>query len=84
MTVLNITDVQPPDTCWVWWGPSWHRMRCRKKPGHDRAHSCHNDCGEMSESGAVCGDEPDHTGPHAWELTDKPAPRRGDKETPRS
>jgi hypothetical protein len=41
--------------------------RCHKKSGHDRACSCHNDCGVCDADGWVCSLEPDHTGSHNWE-----------------
>lgn len=31
-------ELKPEGSCWQWWGPADHRMRCRKPLGHDGAH----------------------------------------------
>jgi hypothetical protein len=40
---------------------------CHKQAGHRGACSDHNDCGEISTGGEVCGLHPDHEGLHAWD-----------------
>lgn len=50
--------------CMQWFGPDWHRMRCRKRPGHHGDHCCEGGlCGGETPSGSLCGKEENHEGP---------------------
>jgi hypothetical protein len=64
---LSTIEVAPAGICFAWFGPAFHRMRCVKSAGHTGACSDNFDCGARSPEGTICGYEPDHTGPHAWE-----------------
>jgi len=65
---LNSQQIQPEGSCWLWWGPPDHRMRCRKPANHKGCHSTHNDCGEMNPiTGWKCGKDYDHNGP-CWKY----------------
>jgi hypothetical protein len=44
-----------------------HSWSCHKKAGHRGACSTHNDCGEVSTGGEVCGRPPNHPGLHTWD-----------------
>ncbi len=69
---LNTVEVKLPGTCWQWFGPSHHRMQCRKKVGHKTAwHSTHDDCGAQNSELTICGFEDEHEGRHSWELAGK-------------
>lgn len=73
---LDVTYILDPALCWNWFGPDWHRMRCRKQKDHSGVHSTHDECGAVGYSkrekmyGWICGFENDHEGMHAWELGD--------------
>lgn len=32
-----------PFWCWEWFGPSFHRMKCRRRIGHEGEHHDHSD-----------------------------------------
>jgi hypothetical protein len=63
---LHVQYIHDPALCWEWFGPDWHRMRCRKQNEHSGVHSTHDNCG-ATNNGSICGFENDHEGKHAWE-----------------
>lgn len=42
--------------CWEWFGPDWHRMKCRRSKGHDGNHATHEDGWKLPECSAPSAD----------------------------
>jgi hypothetical protein len=36
-------ETRDPEYCWEWWGPTTHRMKCRRSKGHAGEHFDHPD-----------------------------------------
>lgn len=65
---LDVVEISYPGICFEWFGPSYHRMRCRKLKHHSGPHSTHNECGVQHEKRRwICTFPPDHFGKHSWE-----------------
>ena len=77
-------QVPPDGTCFKWWGPTVHRMRCWKKANHVGGHDTHG-YGCLDENGhesccalkdadenilpmIPCAFDEGHTGLHSWEV----------------
>ena len=50
---MDEIPIQPPGSCWAWWGPKNHRMRCRRPVRHIGEHSTHDDCDEEDPIGSI-------------------------------
>ena len=58
---LDLTFSQPEGSCWEWWGPPDHRMKCRLPKGHSGDHWDHETREGVSliitDSGKLVGSE---------------------------